>query len=215
MSRAGGTDAAQNDPDAVSANASQSAQSEPAADCEFDAALKGKAVGKHIEDFPLEWWKQTDDGSDYEKTRFDFHRNCGGDASVVWIFLSTGWCGACENYAQTVQGQYAMLKDKGLRIVWIVGEDKEYNSPSVDYIKRYIAQKNVEYPIIRDGEFYQTKRFLDPTVAGTSLPRSYVLNAKNMEMTYAGGIAENASLCAMLKAMANNGAIESIPADCP
>ncbi|MED6310587.1 MAG: hypothetical protein VX624_11895, partial [Pseudomonadota bacterium] len=138
----------------------------PAADCAYDEGNKGKAVGKHIEDFPLEWWAPNEDNTDYDKTRFDFHTNCGGDASVVWIFLSTGWCGACESYAQTVQGQYAMLKDKGLRIVWIVGEDKEYMAPSVEYIKRYIAQKNVEFPIIRDGNFLQTKRFLDPSVAG-------------------------------------------------
>ena len=56
-------------------------------------------------------------------------------------------------------------------------------------------------PIIRDGEFLQTKRFIDPSGAGNSLPRSYVIDARNMEMKYAGGISMNTSICAMLAEM--------------
>ena len=99
------------------------------------------------------------------------------------------------------QEQYAQLKDQGLRVVWIVGEDAEKAPPSKEYMQLYASKKMVEFPIIRDGEFLQTKRFIDESVAGNGLPRSYVLNAKNMEMKYAGGISMNKSICAMLTEM--------------
>ena len=100
-----------------------------AQDCEFDESKKGKAVGKQIEDFPLQQWTKGADGN-FEPSRFDFHSNCGGGAKVIWVFLSTGWCGACERYAAVAQEQYAKLKDQGLRIVWIVGEDAEKAPPT-------------------------------------------------------------------------------------
>ena len=176
------------------------ATSTVASDCEFDEAKKGKAVGKQIEDFPLEQWAADADG-EFERLRFDFHSNCGGGAKVIWVFLSTGWCGACERYAAVAQEQYLKLKDQGLRIVWIVGEDAEKAPPTPEYMQRYVTEKMVDFPIIRDGEFLQTKRFIDPSVAGNSLPRSYVIDARNMEMKYAGGISMNTSICAMLAEM--------------
>lgn len=149
-----------------------------AADCAFDPAEAGKGPGKQIEDFPLEMWNGD---------RFDFHSNCGGGTKAIWVFLSTGWCGACETYARTAQEFYAQYRDQGLEVVWIVGEDQNRMPPSRRYMEQYKEAKMADFTIIRDNGFFQTRRFIDPNAAGNILPRQYVLDASNMEMVFAGG----------------------------
>ena len=151
---------------------------EVADNCLFDEAEAGKGPGKQIEDFPLEMWNGD---------RFDFHTNCGGDRKAIWVFLSTGWCGACENYARTAQEFYEQYHDQGLEIVWIVGEDQNHEPPTREYMAQYKEAKMADFTIIRDNNFYQTKRFIDPNAAGNILPRQYVIDASNMLMVYAGG----------------------------
>ena len=147
-------------------------------DCAFDTAQAGKGPGKQIENFPLEMWNGE---------RFDFHNNCGGTTKAVWVFLSTGWCGACENYARTVQEFYMQYRGQGLEVVWIVGEDQNHEPPTPEYMQQYKEAKMADFTIIRDNGFFQTRRYIDPSAAGNILPRQYVLDASNMLMVYAGG----------------------------
>ena len=83
--------------------------------------------------------------------------------------------------------------------MWIVGEDAEYNPPSKAYMSQYRlnkldrdrdgvvsdAEAALPFVIIRDNDFNNTRRFIDPSAAGSSLPRQYVLDASNMLMVFA------------------------------
>jgi hypothetical protein len=87
----------------------------------------------------------------------------------------------------------------GLRVVWIVGEDAEHNPPSREYMSAYRKAKldrdmdgtvsesegSLPFIIIRDNGFNNTRRFIDPSAAGSSLPRQYVLDASTMLMVFA------------------------------
>lgn len=164
--------------------------------CQFDLNQQGNTVGRHIADFTLDQW----DG-----TPFSFHENCGGGVKAVWIFLSTGWCGACERYADSAERFYQAFADQGLRIVWIVGEDAAGNAPTPEYMREYYEQKNVTFTVLRDDMFAQTQQFLDATAAGNALPRQFILDGRTMEMLFAdsgvGAGAESLVHCTSTKPM--------------
>jgi hypothetical protein len=168
--------------------------------CEFDEAQVGKGPGFQIGDFIPELYNGTlDEAGDEVGVPFHFHANCGGEAKVVWVFLTTGWCGACEAYARKAIAYLEEHQDIGLRVVWIVGEDAEHNPPSREYMSAYRkakldrdmdgtvseAEGSLSFSIIRDNGFNYTRRYIDPSAAGSSLPRQYVLDASNMLMIFA------------------------------
>ncbi len=146
--------------------------------CVFNEGRVGNGVGSHIADFEMEQW----DG-----TPWTFHENCGGGVKAIWIFLSTGWCAACEQYADKAERYYQSFKDMGLRIVWIVGEDAAGNAPTPEYMRQYYERKNVTFTVLRDDFFMVTQQFIDPVAAGNSLPRQYILDGRAMEMQFADG----------------------------
>ena len=172
----------------------------PNADCEFDEAQAGKGPGKQIENFISEQYNgSVDDDGQEVGVPFHFQSFCGGGSEVVWVFLTTGWCGACESYAERALSYLQEHQGSGLRIVWIVGEDGEYNPPSRDYMIQYRRNKldrdndgmvseaegSLPFVIVRDNDFNNTRRFIDPSAAGTSLPRQYVLDGSNMLVQFA------------------------------
>jgi len=145
-------------------------------ECQYDPAQKGVSVGKQIENFVMRQWNEEP---------FWFHQNCG-TTKAVWVFLSTGWCGACENYASTVKAFHDLYKDRGLEVVWVVGEDPDRMPPTCDYMVNYFRNKGANFTIIRDNSFDFTERYVDPT-ASNSLPKQYILDGQTMEMVFAGG----------------------------
>ncbi len=165
-------------------------------ECQFEVAKQGNAVGTHIGDFTLDQW----DG-----TPFSFHENCGGGVRAIWVFLSTGWCGACEQYAPKAQNFFRTFEDDGLRIVWIVGEDAAGDAPTPEYMEDYFRRKDVTFTVLRDDFFAETQRFLDPNAAGSSLPRQFILDGRTMELLFAdGGVgsgAESIVACTCTKPM--------------
>ncbi len=165
-------------------------------ECQFDLASQGNSVGSHIADFTLDQW----DG-----TPFSFHENCGDGVKAIWVFLSTGWCAACERYADTAQRFFETFQDAGLRIVWIVGEDADGNPPTPEYMEDYYRRKNVTFTVLRDDLFAETQRFLDATAAGNTLPRQFILDGRTMEMLFAdsgvGSGAESVVACTCTKPM--------------
>lgn len=148
----------------------------PNAECGYDPAQKGVSVGKQIENFVMRQWNEEP---------FWFHSNCG-TTKAIWVFLSTGWCGACENYAATVKAFHDEYRDRGLEVVWVVGEDPDRNPPTCNYMVNYFRNKAANFTIIRDNSFDFTERYVDPT-ASSSLPKQYILDGRTMEMVYAGG----------------------------
>jgi hypothetical protein len=165
-------------------------------ECQFEVANQGNTVGAHIGDFTLDQW----DG-----TPFSFHENCGGGVRAIWVFLSTGWCAACERYAETAQRFFSSFEDAGLRIVWIVGEDAAGDPPTPEYMEDYYRRKNVSFTVLRDDLFVETQRFLDPTAAGNALPRQFILDGRTMELLFAdSGVglgAESIVACTCTKPM--------------
>lgn len=148
--------------------------------CAYDVALKGSTVGKHIENFSLKTWDQA---------KHELHYDCGDEVKAVWIFLSTGWCGVCENYAPTVEQFYQDHKADGLRVLWIVGEDQNYAPPTWEYMEQYWEAKDVTFTIVRDAGFQQVYAYLDPSVP--ALPHQYLLDGKTMELVFkSGGVDE-------------------------
>ena len=195
----GATDGAGTMSEDGAGDAAGTTNNEVPADCAFDPELEGKGPGRQIANFPLQVWNGD---------RFDFHQNCGGGTKAVWVFLSTGWCGACETYARTAQEFYSEFRDQGLEIVWIVGEDRDRNPPSREYMARYQMEKNADFTIIRDNDFNQTRRFIDPNAAGNILPRQYVIDASNMEMLYAGGRPFERGECEFKRLLGIEGAVD-------
>jgi thiol-disulfide isomerase/thioredoxin len=145
-------------------------------DCGFDASLQGTWVGAHIQDFKLKTW---------DKNIFHFHSFCGGGHTAVLAVLSTGWCGACEGYADNAEALYQQYKDQGFEVLWIVGEDQEHNTPTWEYMESYFAAKNVTFTVVRDAKFAQTYAYIDPSEP--SLPHWFLFDGRTMELVYKAG----------------------------
>ena len=147
------------------------------ADCGYDEVLKGTSLGAHIENFKLK---------DSNNDTHNLHYDCGGEAKAVWIFLSTGWCGACNVYAKKVEEFYNAYKDDGLRVLWIVGEDSDHNPITKDTFGEYVtAHAPMSFTVVRDPEFNATYSYLDNTTP--ALPHQYILDAKTMELVFKYG----------------------------
>jgi len=146
------------------------------ADCAFDETKMGTGLDMQIENFPLKTW---------DNQTLWFHDHCGGGNKVVWIFLTTGWCGACESYANTAQAVYEEYHDAGLEILWIVGENQNKEVPSWDYMEDYFNAKTVTFPVIRDPKFIQTYTYVDRSEP--SLPHQFILDATTMELVHKEG----------------------------
>ena len=146
-------------------------------DCAYDDTNKGTSIGSHIENFKL----KTVQGDNHE-----LHYDCGGEAKAVWIFLSTGWCGACNTYAKRVEELYNQYKDQGLRVLWIVGEDDQHNPITADTLTEYVEAKGpMSYTVVRDPSFYATYSYIDNT--NPALPHQYVLDPATMELVFKHG----------------------------
>ena len=94
-------------------------------------------------------------------------------------------------YVNTVQPLYAAFKDRGLEVMWVIGESKDGGNPTIQQCQDFVDEKGTTFPVMRDAHFYQTdaniKRY------SPSLPNQYVINATNMELAYATGGIDNDS----------------------
>ena len=143
-------------------------------DCAYDEANKGTAIGNHVEDFKL--YNQR---GEIHNSHFD----CGGESKAVWVFLSTGWCGACNSYAKTVEALYNAHADRGLRVLWIVGEAGVKGTGTItnaEFDEYVLAHSPMSFTVVRDPGFNATETYLDSTTP--SLPHIYLLDGANMEL---------------------------------
>ncbi|MDP6944990.1 MAG: redoxin domain-containing protein, partial [Myxococcota bacterium] len=157
------------------------------ADCGFDEALEGRGMGSHITNMPF-YGLELEDGT---KEKYKLHYDCGGGSKAVWIFLSTGWCGACNTYAKTVEEMYNAYKDQGLRVLWIVGEGDltaDGDKPAItkeSFAQYYAAHSPMSFTVVRDPNFNGVYSYLDNTTP--SLPHQYLLDGTTMELIYKQG----------------------------
>ena len=160
------------------------------ADCGFDESLEGTAENFHIANMKF-YGLELEDGT---KEKYELHLDCGGESKAVWIFLSTGWCGACNTYAKTVEKMYNAYKDQGLRVLWIVGEGEitDGEKPPItkeSFAQYFIKHSPMSFSVVRDPGFNGTYSQLDNT--DPSLPHQYLLDGKTMELIYKqGGVKE-------------------------
>lgn len=155
-------------------------------DCGFDEAMEGSGMGSHIANMQF-YGLELDDGT---KEKYKLHYDCGGGSKAVWIFLSTGWCGACNVYAKTVEKMYNAYKDQGLRVLWIVGEGDITDGVKPPITKESFAQyfqahAPMSFSVVRDPGFNGTYSQLDNT--SPSLPHQYLLDGTTMELIYKQG----------------------------
>jgi len=148
----------------------------PAATCLFDPAKQGKVVGAQIGNIKLKQW----DGSPTESnTTYELHSNCG-KKKVVWMFLSAGWCGACEAYVPQVETWYQKYKDQGLEVMWIEGWDENNDPPTWEWMDAWAKEKKQTFPLLRDFDFKQVQDNLP--YAGGGLPWLAVIDGNTMEL---------------------------------
>jgi len=149
-------------------------------DCQFDEELAGMNVGDHIRNLGAKTW---DDQTIW------LHQYCGypeEPRKLVWIVLGTGWCGACEGWAPGLEEVYQDYKDKGLQVLWFLGEtETQGEAPSADWCEAWVQQKGVSYPVVRDYKFYKVYSRIAPY--STGLPHQYLLDATTMELIHAQG----------------------------
>lgn len=149
------------------------------ADCGYDAALQGTAIGSHVESFKL--YNQHGD-------IHNSHYDCGGGSKAVWVFLSTGWCGACNSYARQVEALYNAYSDQGLRVLWIVGEAGVKGTGSIsnaEFDEYVLAHSPMSFTVVRDPGFNATETYLDSTTP--ALPHQYILDGTTMELVFKQG----------------------------
>ena len=148
-------------------------------ECSFpDGGMVGSVVGSHVDNFIMRTW----DGNPAW-----FHWDCGCNAKAVMVFLSAGWCGACERRASDMQALFEANGRRGLRVVWVVGETGTRDeAPDAEYMREYHDSKGATFTIVWDNHWAWVQRYIDPSASGNSLPRQYVLRGDNMKMVYAG-----------------------------
>jgi hypothetical protein len=148
----------------------------PEPTCLFDPAKEGKSLGSLVGNISLKQW----DGSATEsKTTYELHSNCG-EKKVVWLFLSAGWCGACEAYVPQVETWYQTYQDKGLEVMWIEGWDENDEPPAWAWMDNWAKEKNPSFPLLRDFDFKQVQTYLPYN--GGGLPWLAVVDGTNMEL---------------------------------
>lgn len=69
--------------------------------------------------------------------------------------------------------------------MWVIGEDKDKNLPSWEWINSFIAEKGVTFSVVRDFHFLQTYGKIKPH--SSALPHQYIIDAKTMELVHASG----------------------------
>lgn len=94
-------------------------------------------------------------------------------------------------YVHTVQPLYAAFKDRGLEVMWVIGESKDGGNPTIPQVEQFVADKGTTFPVMRDAHFYQVYGKIKSH--SSSLPHQYVINASNMELAFATGGIDNKS----------------------
>ena len=85
----------------------------------------------------------------------------------------------------SVEAIYKEYKDHGLEVMWIIGEDKEKNLPSIEWCQDFKDKKGATFPVLRDYKFYQTYGAI--AQHSNSLPHQYILDGQTMELLFATG----------------------------
>jgi hypothetical protein len=132
----------------------------------------GKTVGFQIGDFQV---------VDCEGTPVSLHDYCG-QAKAVWLITVAGWCGACDQYAPEANQIWLQYKDKGLQLLFVLGEDPQGNKPSTAYCKQWTASHSVTAPVLIDASWGTL--YTKVASKGTSLPWDFLFDGDDMKFVW-------------------------------
>ncbi len=75
----------------------------------------------------------------------------GDDPSVLVLFLTAGWCSACAREMPEMARFAEARADEGVEVVYVLGEDTDFEAPTTAYCERYVAR----YPAARRDRFFR------------------------------------------------------------
>lgn len=109
----------------------------------------------------------------------------GDDPKAIVMFLTAGWCPACSAAMPEMARLAAERADEGLEVVYLVGEDPQYQPPTTEYCQAYAGR----YPDARADRFFRDGDFATffgrvwryPTPQGTfGMPWIGVIDGRDM-----------------------------------
>jgi len=145
---------------------------EPVSTGECSPNGTGKTIGFQIGDFQV---------TDCDGTPVSLHEYCG-QAKAVWLIMVAGWCGACDGYAPEANNIWLQHKDKGLQLLFILGEDPNSNKPNPGYCKQWAANHSVTAPVLVDTSWMTMAKKISP--GGNSLPWDLLLDGDDMKFVW-------------------------------
>ena len=155
----------------------------------FDLQLAPKPamVGDLVEDFSLQ---------NCATGEFTSMHAVAADVKAAWFIATAGWCSACHAYLPQILEATAQIPESLLSIVIVLGEDGDYEQPTLTYCRAYARRYTTAAPtrfyIDHDGtsSFATTFSRMWPYVGGRGefgLPWNAVLDGGTYRYEYADG----------------------------
>ena len=115
----------------------------------------------------------------------DFHRGGAGCPDkrkrVLWVFVSAGWCHACEVQMKSLVPQYNKGQfDERVELLQVLFEDNQGQPATLDFAKKYIASHGGTHPLVIDPNF-DTARYFPINAT----PLNMLVDLQTMEIFYA------------------------------
>lgn len=111
----------------------------------------------------------------------DSSTGCAGyKPKLMWVMVSAGWCGPCITEVSSTQQQYAKnaITD-GLELLNIVFEDKASAPADGAFLKTWIAQGSLTFPVAMDPSFKMGAYF-----SKAAVPFNMLVDTKTMKIYY-------------------------------
>ena len=108
--------------------------------------IRPAQMGEPVRDFKLQ---------NCVTEEFDSIHDIARDLKALWLINVTGWCDNCSRYISDVSDYYGDVPESDLKKIIILGEDNEYQEPTLEYCRWYASRFGEDgrrYYIDHDGE---------------------------------------------------------------
>jgi hypothetical protein len=107
---------------------------------------------------------------------------CSGfKKTLLWIMVSSGWCGPCQNEVQKTAGTYS--NDDWYpkaALINVVVDNTTLNSPAdTAFIKNWAARFNATFPVVKDPTFQMGKY-----QSRSNMPYNLLIDLRTMKIYY-------------------------------
>jgi len=103
-----------------------------------------------------------------------------GDVRVMLISSMAGWCQPCIQEQDEFKRLHGKYSDRGLVILAAMFQDGEHQTPSEDYMRRWVDRYELPYLLLRDADYVLRKYYEG------SPPMNMVVDADDMTILYLG-----------------------------